>query len=60
MMTVVISVIDSEIKEKWQIKYQNILYQKIERSGEYALYVNSEIQQNAGIDTEHRSIGKAH
>lgn len=25
MMTAVISVIDSEIKENWQIKYQNIL-----------------------------------
>lgn len=60
MMTVVISVIDSEIKEKWQTKYQNILYQKIERSREYTLYVNSEIWQNAGTDTDHRFIEKAH
>lgn len=30
MMTAVISVIDSEIKEKWQTKYQNIPSQRTE------------------------------
>lgn len=51
MMTAVISVIDSEIKENWQTKYQNILYQKIERFRLHVLYVNPEICQNPYTDT---------
>lgn len=40
MMTAVISMIDSEIKENWQIKYQNILYQKTERFRQHVPYAN--------------------
>lgn len=46
MMTAVISVIDSETKENWQIKYQNILDQKMESFRQLAANVNPEIWQN--------------
>lgn len=38
MMTAVISVIDSKVKENWQTKYQNILYQKIEMFRQHVPY----------------------
>lgn len=46
MMTAVISVIDSETKENWQIKYQNILDQKMESFRQLVANVNPEIWQN--------------
>lgn len=60
MMTAVISVIDSEIKENWQTKYQNILYQKIERFRQHVPYVNPEIWQNPNTDTDYRFIEQGH
>lgn len=51
MMTAVILVIDSEIKENWQIKYQNILDQKMESFRQLGAYVDPEIWQNANGNT---------
>lgn len=51
MMTAVISVIDSEIKENWQIKCQNILDQKMESLRRLGADVNPEIRQSVNGNT---------